>query len=81
MKKKEKKKKHKKAHRQESLGSPHADEGPGTVVAEGMEKESTTPPPEQAPLAPTADTEPEDRWLFSRWLSELGESFKLIFIS
>ena len=38
--KKEKmKKKHKKAHRQESLGSRHADEGPGTVAVEVPQKE------------------------------------------
>ena len=73
--KKEKKKKHKKA-RHESLGSPHA-EGAGSVVAEGIPKEMA-PPPEQAPLPSTADTE-EDRWIFSLTdrMSQLGQSFKL----
>ena len=90
-KKRKKKKKHKKA-RQESLGSPHA-KGAGTVVVEGIEKETTAPPPKQGTLASTADTEPppeqaplastadteEDRWLFSLMdqMSELGQSFML----
>ena len=52
-----KKKKKKAAHRQESLGSHHADEGPGTVDAEEgvgapREKLTVTPPPEQALESP-----------------------------
>ena len=91
--KKEKKKnknKNKKACH-ESLGSPHA-EGAGSVVGEGIPKE-TAPPPEQATLPDTADNEPppeqaplpstadtgEDQWLFSLTdrMSQLGQSFKV----